>query len=57
MPDKSAKIMTDEELTAESERIGSRFRECTNSLEWMWKRILEVETERARRDPMHMLNS
>lgn len=57
MPEKPAKSMTDDELVAESERIGSRFRDCIGNLQWMWGRILEVETERARRDPAHMLNS
>lgn len=56
MPEKSANSMTNEELAAESERIGSRFRECITNLEWMWKRILEVETERARRDHTHRIS-
>lgn len=55
MPEKSAKSMTDDELAAESERIGSRYRECLTSLQWMWDRILEVEVERSKRNPEHRI--
>lgn len=49
MPEKSPKNMTDKELAAEVDKIGARFRECLTNLQWMWDRILEVETERAKR--------
>lgn len=55
MPEKSAKSMTDDELAAESEKIGSRFRECLGNLQWMWDRILEVEAERSTRKPEHRI--